>query len=642
MASVAAVCAAAQAQTVDSPRMSSRDAVAYALRHDPDLAFLRADTEVQEGVLLEARGLFDPSLRVDLLADYSRRELTPALLRQQKGRRELYWRLATLFQKVADDLRANIDEGGIPCTDEFDENSELVIIDPVTGEETIITCDPNIGSGDPDLDDAFVELIGSLLDPELAATLDALRQRSRALSREQIEAIIRQLDELSVSFREELRKLGATPTLEEKLTFAAAFGYEIPLRSGWVVTPRFAVQSVEDNFVGKPQDPRFGGKELPITIDSIAGLEVAIPLGEGGHGVADAYERAAEANYMASTEQYEHVHSVISLQAAQAYWSLVAAERSYDVALDADRRAGELVSFASALIEGDELPASVMDQVRARVSEAATRRTAAAQSVMQARVALAREIGMPIESVEQAPYAAEGFPDVPSRQVLDRLAAQTLIELALARRADLRSSLQRVESASILTEAARKNLSPRVDLTLFGGYTGSYAGYNLSDGLERALFGNWVGPSVGMSLTFAAPLQNRGDRGRLEQALALERRSRIVTDDTRRVIGARVVEALGTLRDAAERVRELERTEQHYRRVLDGTRATLRAGEGTVIDGIWYEEQLDSTAQALISARLAWALAIAQLRYETGTLLGMQPDGTPQPDGDALRVPPLM
>jgi outer membrane protein TolC len=62
-----------------------------------------------------------------------------------------------------------------------------------------------------------------------------------------------------------------------------------------------------------------------------------------------------------------------------------------------------------------------------------------------------------------------------------------------------------------------------------------------------------------------------------------------------------------------------------YESALDGAREQLRLAAGSLLDLLTIEARLTAAQLDLVNAQLDYALAIVQLRYASGTMLGPDP-----------------
>jgi outer membrane protein len=616
-------------------------AVAIARANDPNLVLTRLDSERQKGVAQEAGGLFDSSFETVLNAEWLRGELLPPVQNQQFTQRDIFNKFATIFQRVSDDLIRNLNEDPdfdtIPCSDALPEGSEIVIIDE-NGNEIIIRCTP---SDEPTaIEDIFGVIIGSEnTSQELRDALEAYTNSTKTDSRAEIEKIAALLGQQAANFREQLRLFGAVPFMEERVAFTLATGYRFNLRNGASVTPAIGVETKEENFVAKPQDPTRGGKG-PAQFRTAVGLDFNLPLARGrGAGVADALERSAQLNYTASLAGVKHAETQTVLNTALAYWNLLAAQTSVREAEEAMQRSEQLLESGTALADGGEIARADVNQIQAIAGD--NRRTwlDARLALRQAQLALASTIGLKVERPEDFPVATGELPALVSPETLRAIPVESLISEALLRRSDISEAYGRVDAASSLTYATRKLLAPKVDLNLFLFYQSTSANFSYLDGLEDAILGNWVGPSATLTLNMEVPVKNLTQIGQYRQALSLQRQGEIQARDLQRGIRGRVVELWGALIEAAETAERFANAERMYREALAGEQDRFEKGEGTTFDSLFLQEQLASAQLTLVRARLNFASLLAQLRFETGTIADPEFGDTM---ADVLGTPPAV
>lgn len=598
-------------------------AIAIARANDPNLVLTQLDSARQEGVAIEASGLFDSSIDSIFNVENLRGELLPPIQSQQLTQRDIFNKFATIFQRVSDDLIANLNADPnfdtIPCSDALPEGSEIVIIDE-NGNEIIIRCTP---SDEPtQIEDIFGILIGSEnTDPDLKAALEAYEESTRADSRAEIEKVAALLAQQAANFREQLRLFGAVPFMEERLSFTFATGYRINLRNGSSITPAFGIETVEENFVAKSQDATRGGKG-PANFRTVAGLDINVPLARGrGIGVADALERSAQLNYKASQSAVRHAESTTVLNTALAFWNLLAAQRAVVEAEEASARSARMLEAGTEMVNADEVARNDLAQFQALAGDNQRTLIGARLNLRQAQLALATTIGLKIEKPEDFPVAVGELPATVPPEQLRAVSLDALISEALTRRHDVTEAFGRVDAASTLTYATRKLLRPKVDLNLFLFYESKAQAFSYQDGIKDALRGNWIGPSASLTLNLEFPFENLTQIGQYRQASSLQHQAEISARDLQRTIRGRVVELWGALVEAAEVVTKLEEVERTYRQSLADEAERFNRGEGTVLDAVFIQEQLASAQLSLVGARLQWASLLAQLRFETGTIV---------------------
>jgi outer membrane protein TolC len=130
-----------------------------------------------------------------------------------------------------------------------------------------------------------------------------------------------------------------------------------------------------------------------------------------------------------------------------------------------------------------------------------------------------------------------------------------------------------------------------------------------------------VGPSTNVGLELERPFGNNLSRGRVVQSQADLAQRRIATADMRRQIQLQTVRIVASIEEASERVRLAEAAVGHYARVVDAEFQRFGIGEATLIDTILTETQRAEAQLALVNAQRDLARLLAELRYETGTLV---------------------
>ena len=291
--------------------------------------------------------------------------------------------------------------------------------------------------------------------------------------------------------------------------------------------------------------------------------------------------------------------------------------------------------MGQALVDADEIPAATLVLIDARLAGARRSAAQARRFLHEARLALADSVGLAVEEPEEASGARDGFPIVMSGPELAAVEPAALFRQARTGRSDLLAAEKAREASRVLLEAARRDLRRQLDLGLAVGYSGLHESfeddfYDLS-GFGEALSDTKTGPTAFFSLSAALPFANRVARGKLEQALAVERRSEIIVVDLERTIRSSAIEALGSLREAAGEVERREAAAGFYLRTLADTIELFRGGELSLIDTILTEEQATLARLAVVDANLAYASNLVRVMFETGTLVTYRLDTDDRP-----------
>lgn len=597
--------------TLSTPRLTLREAIDLALANDPALHLAREQAAASRGSLLMASGAFDTVLAVAPAFEHQTSVVGRPGMRNQELLRNLSREIATTFRLIADDLRRQLDlQGNIP------------LIQCPPGLVITIGGEPVCLSNRERAQWEIIEIITRRpeLEPQRRTLEEAARRRA-----EQIALI---LDITALASRGLLRTMGVRATLEDRTSLELQLSAAKVYRSGIAVTPVLGFSASKDNYRGKRLDPTYGGKGNLNAFTSIAGLSLDVPLGKGrGEAATGAAERAGRLNLQASLESEAHAVAATVLRTLLAYLELAAAQERLELFMASEGRQASLVAMGEALQKAGELAEADLITVRARLASTRTAVAQAHRSVAEARIALALAMGVAVESLEGAPLAAETLPPPPAEGDLDAWRQQQVAQLARARRADLKAARRLEESARQLAEAARLDLRRLSTLSFQAWYQGLWEGKSPKDmrntlvGWERALFGGQVGPSARLLLTVEWPFANNVARGRYLEARALYHAGGIQARNLERVIAGRVEELTGAVLKARAEVARGQEAVELYDQLIEAEVERFRLGEATAADLVLTEENRIGAALALVTARQRLATAVAQLRFELGTLV---------------------
>jgi len=194
--------------------------------------------------------------------------------------------------------------------------------------------------------------------------------------------------------------------------------------------------------------------------------------------------------------------------------------------------------------------------------------------------------------------------------------------------------MRREEAAKILQRGAETDLRSRLDLSASLFYTalgevGDVAGEDQDengrpiyrrDGFAAA-YDRWVGPSFTLTLNYEKPLGNNAAKGRLAARDAELRTRAIESGDLRRQVRLNVARTATALIETIGRLKQTQSASQFYDQTITAELVRFRAGEATLINTITTEQQATETDLSLIAAQQAVANLLAQLRFESGTLV---------------------
>jgi outer membrane protein TolC len=600
--------------TFPDNRISLIEAVRLTLLHEPNIKLAQETVLLRRGIAQIERGAFDPLLTGTASYELLQEELTSAEKSAEQERRDA----ALQEAENATQLRSEIEQAVIDL-----ENLQR---DP----EGYLVSDPGLRSRV-----AFLNtLINSQTDPVLRQALIDARSQQIADELEDQRARLADARADEENAITAFENLGAIPDVKQSHIGALSFEYLRPFRNGILFGPFVRAGYDAFQFRGKRKQSEFGGTGVEDSYRFDVGFTIDVPLmrGSGEESVA-AFERATNIDYQASIDALTHSASAAVLNTLVAYWNLVAAQEQVDIANRTLVLQTQLVETSRALIEGDELPRAELSRVLASQSTFNAQVLTAESNLAQARVRLARAIGLNVESEANAPLAADSFPVPPAEELVDAMEPEEIVDEAVDLRFDHRSAVQLAESGRVLWRAAELDLRPILDLNGELSYN-AVGETTIGDAVDK-----WVGPSFRVGALFERPMGNNAAEGRLLQANASYSQRRIQAGDLARTIRGNVVGTLRALQETVEQMGRAQSAVDYYRATIDTEYEKFRLGSSTLIDTIVTQEQQTSALLSLLSARQSYATLLAQLRFETATLVEETDTGWNVAPEDLVTVP---
>ena len=402
-----------------------------------------------------------------------------------------------------------------------------------------------------------------------------------------------------------------------------SIGLQKQLRQGILVAPEIGVSRTA-----------LPGLGIDATSQATAKLNVLVPLlRDRGGFVTSAPERAAARAWDASKLQTEHVMAQSVLAAVTAYWDCQSAAMRLDVLNDSEARARRLLDDTRRLVEAGERPLSDLPQVRGNAAAKRVTRMSAEQAVVDSRVRLGLVMGLGPTETAALRLAAAPFPGVDVAGVSAAAASSATARLpalvadALDRRPDLLATAKNVESARMLADAARENLKPRVDLISSIGYAGLQIGGGSLGSLFSPIVRNVPGPDLSISLRYQWAAANVSARGQLLQTEASYAEQRIAEQEVQRQIRIGVQQASESIGRHAAAMTEAHDAVTLYQEMVRSEQRKFQLGVSTLFDTIQSADALTNVRLSEIAAGREYAVALAMLRFQTGSLIIAGPQG---------------
>ncbi len=417
---------------------------------------------------------------------------------------------------------------------------------------------------------------------------------------------------LTILQEEQAAAQGAT--LDDVVTFLTSYNaeYQQEFRNGVSITPFITATRTADNLQN----------QTGTDITQVA-FQLNIPLMRGrGTEVVAAQETAAGIQVDASIMDLNQEIANLVTQTAESYWKLKAAIQAYDVLVDSEQRGLKFVQDVRTLIAADRIARGEMNQVQANLADRTANRIAAQQTVFQARQQLALAMGVGADEIAEVGLTpSDPFPNGENQPMPsdNSSAVGFYISQALANRADVLAARKRENASGVLEKAAANQLRPQLDLSFSAGYTGLREGLNPYQYLFSLNGGHR--PDVTIGLNYSFPPARNAARGQLLQADASRRQAALQINETSRQAASAVLVATEALRNAIAGLKKARESVEYYRAALEGEREKLRLANGSLLNTVTMEDYFNSAENTWISAQQAYASALVDFRYGTGTLI---------------------
>jgi outer membrane protein TolC len=598
------------AMRFDGPGLTLLDAVRLTLQHDPNIKVREAQRGQSEGVLRAEKGRFDFVLGANGSFSRGQQGLLETVIQQEQTKR--------------DDLRTTI-------SDVTQLSNSLLAAGRILGNKDQVYNNPSAinftaGIGDVTVADQMTILQSQLIlyrdilaspqltDARVKTDIAALREVTLGKNIDFFNAQQAAIAGVPGQLQAQLDRLGATPTAQWDRLGRVSFDLSREFRSGLFVRPFVDLNYSAQNYLGKAKDPLDGGMGIAPIYRGKVGFDVVLPIARGaGQRSVAAGEIAARYDLEASRLALLHQQSQSVFSTVQAYWQARAAAEQVEVLRRSVELQGELGNMTRALIAAKEKPRADEARVLASTADARSRYEAAQRQLSEARITLARVMGVALADALSIPLAADRFPQPPQGLTADPQGYAALIRESVARRYDRQAALQAEASGKALVEGARIDTRHLVNLTASAWGTSVHQdtpGYN-----------NWVFRSGSAGISYERPFGNNAARGLLEQRVASHNQARIDSANMERTIALNVAQFAESLKIAADRLRAAEEAVRNYEQTIVSEQARFKAGDTSLLDTLLTEQQTTSARLALVSAQQDYASLLAALQYEAGLLV---------------------
>lgn len=401
-----------------------------------------------------------------------------------------------------------------------------------------------------------------------------------------------------------------------------SIGMQKRFRTGLIADFRSNYGTVANNF---PLN-NFSVDVGPNVADKATSATFALtqPLLRGnGLKVTTAFEKAAELDIESAHQNFE-LNSAFELsQLASAYWQYLGAYKSLEIFKGNENRVRNVLDITQELVKADKKPESDLLQIQADLADQERQTTVAGQNLYAARVNLGRVVGFSEEESVAIGDPTNDFPTiVASGFAKDVRTTNALIEMARTNRTDVKAISNTQKGLDLQLIAAKNSKLPQLDLTGFLTYGGAAVGQGFQ---YINAFSNKQGRNsvAGLGVTFSLPVNNNLAKANIAKSKIAIADQDIIYENLVRNIDMNVSIAMNNLDNSVLILEKAEETLAFYQQVFENEQTKFQNGLTTLLNLILFQERLTFAQLEYLRAQQQFAVAIINIRFETGTLFTM-------------------
>ena len=351
-------------------------------------------------------------------------------------------------------------------------------------------------------------------------------------------------------------------------------------------------------------------------------LLVTVPLLKGyGEKVNTAGEMAAKKQVDVSVCKLHHMISERILNTVLAYWEYLSTNRSLIQTINSEKRAQRIVKQTKTYIKAGNRPESDLTQTLANLSDKKIQRIAAEQVLFTRKQNLGNSMGFDFMQSQNISAPSDSFLQI-DKKIVDKIYSSTsqIIKKALNNRSDYLKLTEQERRKKLLVKAAKNNTLPQINLNMGAGYTGLDEGDEV-DCAGNAFSNNIKGLNYTVSLTFNHFIENSTAKSILFQKKSELKQIEILKQGLRKKISIEILIAIDRLKNSLKSLSTAEESVTYYKSTLNNEVKKFKLGTATLFDLIQSEEKLTNSTLKLIEAKRNYAIAMAQLKYQTGSIV---------------------
>lgn len=405
--------------------------------------------------------------------------------------------------------------------------------------------------------------------------------------------------------------------------FTLSGGLQRTFRSNLTTTVEVAYTRVADNYPLTVFNEQIG-PYVPDNATSTT-LSFRYPLLRGnGREIATAGERVAATNLKNQEFNTDFLITSQVFETAVSYWQYLTAEQMMGIYQENEDRVRRVLEITTELVEAEKKPMGDLLQVQADLKDKERQTILAKQQLFAARQNLGRTLGLDEEESTALTLPLSPFPVL--EEVVADITLPELIEIARANRADLKALERALEIARINISVAKNDLRPQLDATSFV----NYGGVDNGNGLNRIFtaLGQREGRNyqIGFGLSYFFPVNNNQAEASLRDNQLLYSSQEVALQNQIRNIELNVSIAYNNFLNSVEALKKSRESLAYYQEVFSNEQIKFRSGLTTLLNLILLQERLTFAQLDYVQNQQQFALAISELRFETGTLVPQTQD----------------
>ena len=350
---------------------------------------------------------------------------------------------------------------------------------------------------------------------------------------------------------------------------------------------------------------------------------VAQPLLRGrGRAIATANEQTADIGIESQLHNAAFITGGQVLGMALNYWQYVGAHQSLEVYRSNEDRVRKVLEITDELVKAEKKPAGDLVQVQADLKDKERQTILAQQQLFSARQNLGRALGISTVESTTIGLPQNDFPDI--NTINSDVSLQQLLDVAYANREDLKALKKSIEISSIYIDVAENNTQPQLDLSVFARYSGSEIGNDITNFFSAIGQQNGRNYQVGFGLNYLFPVNNNRAEAELLTNQLIYADQEVNIKDQIRNIELNVSIAYNNLINSVEAVKKSEQALRYFENVFENEQIKFQNGLTTLLNLILFQERLTFAQLDYIRNQQQFAIALSNLRYETGTIFSSE------------------